>query len=101
MTRWGGNQSTKARAHWAARLPLPCWRCGRPVTPDQDWHVEHMTDRADGGANGIENQWVSHATCNTSAGGRRGAQITNARRPTTTTTPRMPDEADRRIRGWP
>lgn len=77
---WGGRKVTSARAYWRTRLPLPCWRCRRPVTPDQAWHVEHMTDRADGGPEGVENQWVSHAWCNTSAGGKRGAKRTNANR---------------------
>lgn len=76
--KWSGRPVTSARAHWLARLPLPCYRCKRPVLPEQRWHVEHIIDRALGGTHGVENQWVSHARCNTSAGGKRGAAITNA-----------------------
>jgi hypothetical protein len=48
-----------------------------------------MQRRGEGGADGVENQWVSHARCNYSDGGRaggaRGAARTNARRTTTKT----------------
>lgn len=77
---WGGRSVTTARAYWRTRLPLPCYRCSRPVLPEHAWHVEHIIDRADGGAEGVENQWVSHARCNTRAGGKRGAARTNAKR---------------------
>lgn len=77
-TGWSGYTVTKARAHWAARLPLPCFQCGKPVLPGQSWHVDHMTPREFGGSLGIENTWPSHARCNTSAGGKRRAAITNA-----------------------
>lgn len=80
MNTWSGRAVTTARNHWHQRLPLPCYRCHRPVTPEQNWHVEHIIDRALGGPHGVENQWVSHAHCNTSAGGKRGAAITNATR---------------------
>lgn len=75
---WSGYTVTQARAHWRARLPLPCYRCGRPVIDGQRWHVEHIVPREFGGSLGVENQWVSHAGENESAGGKRGAQITNA-----------------------
>lgn len=80
MSGWSGRKVTTARAYWRARLPLPCYRCRLPVLASQAWHVEHVVDRALGGAHGVENQWVSHQHCNTSAGGKRGAAITNARR---------------------
>lgn len=101
MSRWAGSEVTAARKAWKPRLPLPCYRCGKPVLPEQVWHVEHIVDRALGGSHGPENQWVSHAGCNMSAGGQRGAAITNARRvdvrPRAST---MAPERDRRIRGW-
>lgn len=83
--RWAGNTVRAARAHWKARLPLPCYRCGKPVLAEHNWHVEHIIDRAQGGDHGVTNQWVSHARCNTSAGGKTGAAITNARREPTVT----------------
>lgn len=78
MAKWAGRQVTTARAYWAARLPLPCYRCGKPVLAGQRWQVEHIIDRTLGGSHGVENQWVSHARENMSAGGKRGAAITNA-----------------------
>lgn len=100
--RWGGQQSTTARAAWAPRLPLPCCRCGKPVIPNpalphDGWEVDHWPTPYEHGG---RDTWPAHTDCNRSAGGRRGAQITNAQRTTTTST-RMPDEPTRRIRGYP
>ena len=97
--KWAGRQVTTARTHWKARLPLPCFRCGKPVLPTQRWQVEHIVERVYGGAHGIGNQWVSHATCNESAGGRIGAAITNTRRAQAQPANGMTPERDRRIRG--
>ncbi len=100
QTRWGGSQSRQARAALAPRLPLPCCRCGRPVIPDPSkkadgWHPDHYPIPREFG--GTET-WPAHDRCNLSDGGRRGAQITNARRaaarPITPTS-----EAVRNIRG--
>lgn len=78
--RWGGSASVKARAKCRAMLPHPCRRCGGLITredPESTWHAGHETDRAAGGTEtGIEPE---HATCNTSAGGKAGAAITNSR----------------------
>lgn len=79
--KWGGRRSTNARAKCRAMLPHPCRRCGGLITPDDpesSWHAGHREDRAAGGTeDGIEPE---HAKCNTSAGGKVGAAITNARR---------------------
>lgn len=96
MSRWGGRASTSARALWATKLPLPCSKCGRPVLPTQRWHVDHVIPRWAGGALGPENQWPAHGACNEGAGGKRGAQITNARR--SSTVARMESERGRGIR---
>lgn len=78
---WSGRVVTTARALWLPRLPLPCFRCGRPVLATQRWTVEHVVERALGGdVTDPGNQWVSHARCNYQAGGRLGARRTNARR---------------------
>lgn len=99
MSKWAGRKVTTARAQWAPRLPLPCRRCGRPVTPEQPWTVGHIIDRAMGGnETDPSNQWPEHPGCNYSAGGKVGAAMTNARRQQTTTT-RMPPERERGIRG--
>lgn len=91
----------KARAYWRARLaagPLPCYRCGRPVTVDS-FTVEHIVERALGGsATDVGNQWVSHPGCNMSAGGKIGAARTNARKPVA--VQRETDERSRGIRGF-
>lgn len=42
---WSGHRVTKARAYMATRLPAPCGRCGRPVTPQDEWVIGHIKDR--------------------------------------------------------
>lgn len=84
-SKWQGSVATKCRAHWKARLHqegmLPCYRCGKPVTPEMRWDVEHTVRRVDGGNDGdLSTQWVSHAACNRADGGRVGAARTNARK---------------------
>lgn len=78
MSNWGGYAATKARRNWASRLPLPCCRCNRIVTADMLWQVDHYPIPREMG--GTET-WPAHAKCNMSAGGKRGAQIVNARHP--------------------
>lgn len=83
QAKWGGRQSTKARALCRAMLPHACRRCGNPILPtdpESSWHAGHREDRAAGGTeDGIEPE---HAKCNTSAGGKLGASITNSQRAT-------------------
>ena len=95
---WNGNKVRQARTHWLARLPLPCSRCGRPVLPTDQWHVDHIHQRVLGGADGVENQWPAHASCNTSDGGKLGAARANERRATTARRPNL-SEQSRNIRG--
>jgi len=59
---------------------MPCSKCGRPVSPADQWDVDHVIPRWAGGSAGLLNTWPAHARCNRSDGGRRGAQVTNARR---------------------
>lgn len=77
--RWGGRASTNARAQVKTMLPAPCTRCGGLVTEDMDWHADHITERTFGGGGG-GNLGPAHAGCNTAAGGKIGAAITNSRR---------------------
>ena len=93
--RWGGHASTKARARVRAMLPAPCSRCGGLVTDEMDWHADHIQERAQGGADSPDNYAPAHAHCNTSAGGRIGAAITNGTR----VTP-APITRERRPRWW-
>ena len=49
-----------------------CARCGEPIHPEDDWHLDHNADR-----NGYLGP--SHASCNLAA----AAAVTNGRRPPT------------------
>ena len=96
---WSGRTVTKARAYWAGRLPLPCWRCGRTLTRYSKWTVGHLRDRSAGGSvKDPSNQWPECAKCNFSAGGKLGAAKTNAKRPVIAA--RLASERARGIRGW-
>lgn len=56
----------RTRAHWAPQVAtgtIRCWRCHRPITPNDPWHLGHSDDRTR--HNGPE-----HALCNLSAAGR-------------------------------
>jgi hypothetical protein len=79
--KWGGRTATRARARCRAMLPWVCRKCGGeilPTDPESSWHAGHREDRVAGGTeDGIEPE---HAHCNTSAGGRIGAAMTNAQR---------------------
>jgi len=80
--RWGGAQSTKARAKIRAMLPAPCHRCGEIISPEDDestWQAGHEIDRMDTEALGLpeSDTLPEHTSCNLKAGGRRGAAITN------------------------
>ena len=79
----------RARPMIQAMLPLPCVDCGRPVHPEQAWHVGHIVAAAHGGTMTLDNVGPSHGRCNTTAGGRLGAQLSNAGR-----------RAQRDIREW-
>jgi hypothetical protein len=91
---WHGSKVRDARSYWRPLLPLPCCRCGKPVmaSPESGWHVDHFPIPREMG--GKETR-PAHAHCDSSAGGKRGAQITNARKQ----APRMLSERERGIRG--
>jgi hypothetical protein len=75
-----GYAHQQARQQWAPRVAtgtVPCTRCGRPIKPGTPWHLDHNDNRA--GYRG-----PSHATCNTSTGGTKGALAGHAKRATTT-----------------
>lgn len=78
--KWAGNVSAQARKIVAAMLPGPCWRCGRLLTKDDTWTAGHITDRVDGGTDEPSNLAPECGKCNYSAGGKRGAAITNGRK---------------------
>lgn len=87
--RWSGRLVAQERARLGALLPLPCARCGREVTPDMAWHVDHLQARAQGGGHDPGNLGVAHARCNMSAGSALGRARRRAR-----------VLADARIRPW-
>jgi hypothetical protein len=72
-----GWQHQKIRQQWAplvAAGQVNCARCGRPIPPGTAWdlgHDDHDRSRYTG---------PEHMTCNRTAGARKGARITNARR---------------------
>lgn len=97
---WNGSESRKAREYWRALLPLPCCRCGRPVFDDprfrdRGWQVDHWPIPRELG--GTETR-PAHSKCNLSAGGKRGAEITNSRRRARRSRPSI-DEISMNIRG--
>lgn len=71
-----GRAHQALRAKWEPKVEtgvVDCARCGEPIAPDAEWHLGHTDDRT--GYQGPE-----HARCNTQAGGRNGAAVTNAKR---------------------
>lgn len=92
MTRkWAGRAVTNARRIVATWLPATCPRCGRPVTPDQDWHIDHIPARTQLDPD----QWYdptywhpAHARCNIRAGAKLGNTRQEAARIATHTPPR-------------
>ena len=70
----------KLREQIAARLPLPCVECSRPVLAEQSWHLAHIVPASQGGKTTASNTGPAHATCNLKAGGKLGAAVTNAQR---------------------
>jgi hypothetical protein len=93
--RWGGARSAKARAVVKRMLPAACTRCGGLVTDEMEWHADHIQERSTGGQDSPDNYGPAHAHCNTSAGGRIGAAITNGTR----VTP-APITREKRPRWW-
>lgn len=99
--RWGGADSTKARAKCRAMLPAPCLSCGGMITredPESSWQAGHTIDRVDTEAAGLPHADVlpQHTKCNTSAGGKRGAAMTNQRHQ----TPAGPVHRDKEPQWW-
>lgn len=84
-TRWGGADALAARASLAPLVNSGgaiCCRCRRPIAPDprlrgDGWQPDHWPIPREHGGREVQ---PAHAHCNMSAGGKRGAQITNARR---------------------
>lgn len=70
----------KIRKAIAARLPLPCVDCQRPVLPEQKWEVGHIIPASQGGRTTLQNCGPSHYGCNRKSGGKLGAAVTNGRR---------------------
>jgi hypothetical protein len=90
MTR----QWRKRRAMWAARLPMPCYRCGALITPDMAWHLDHTTPRSQGGHDADARP--SHARCNFLHGNALGHE----RKRELIALGREVEEQRRRSRGW-
>ena len=88
-----------------ATLPAPCVDCGHPVDPEGAWQIGHIVSVAQGKQMGWTTQQINDPTnlgpshsnksgpqgrsCNQSAGGRLGAQVSNIKKKT-----------DRRLLPW-
>jgi hypothetical protein len=76
-----GADHQAAREHWrpiveaghATCAAVICLEPDRAIRPDEPWHLDHNEDRT--GYRG-----PAHPRCNTSAGGKNGAAVTNAAR---------------------
>jgi 5-methylcytosine-specific restriction endonuclease McrA len=78
---WTGRKVMALRARVAATLPQPCSRCGQPVWPEQDWHLDHTVPLAHGAAPfDPEALWPAHARCNTTAGATAAGTPASRRR---------------------
>ena len=63
LTRTGSTYKWRQlRAHYAAQLPTPCVRCGLPVNATEDWHLDHLIPRNQGGGDDLIGP--AHAACN-------------------------------------
>jgi hypothetical protein len=61
------------RPRIAATLPAPCInRCGKNVTPDQQWDIGHIVSVTAGGSDDPNNLGAAHVRCNRSDGGKEG-----------------------------
>ena len=71
-----GSAHRALRERWArvvASGAATCCRCGRPIRPDQAWHLDHAEDRT-------AYRGPSHAHCNLAAAGRKGRAVAARRR---------------------
>jgi hypothetical protein len=69
----------RLRAHFSALMPLPCWRCGHLIRPEQSWDLGHRVDRVNGGTDA--DAWPEHRHANAGCIGNRAAGAVT-RRPT-------------------
>ena len=60
-----------------ARQPIPCCRCGQPITAGDRWHLDHYPIAEIDGGTEIH---ISHAACNCAAGQATGQRRRNAQR---------------------
>lgn len=67
-----GREHRQLRAAWNIRIlrgeQPPCSRCGYPVTPTDQWDLDHTDDAT-------AYLGPAHATCNRAAGGRKSRRL--------------------------
>ena len=88
--RWRQLRAPFAR-HLTDVGPLPCRRCGEPITAAMRWHLGHP-DHAPRALGGNDTDlWPEHDDCSTKAGARLGNHLRRlyaaGRSPDTMTTP--------------
>lgn len=73
-----GAEHQRLRAYWAPQVAagrVVCWRCGEVIRPGEPWDLGHND------ADRTKYEGPEHrGRCNRSVGGRKGAEVTNARR---------------------
>jgi hypothetical protein len=85
--RYGGAHRKLAAATKDSAWGTPCTRCGWPMVPPQEIHLDHV----DGGGPADYRGW-SHSRCNVSAGNRNRQRVNGSSYPAPVTPPgRNPD----------
>ncbi|WP_309105028.1 hypothetical protein [Microbacterium sp.] len=68
----------QVRRAWRLGDEVRCWRCGRMLEPGAPFDVGHLDPHGGPARSNLAPECVR---CNRGEGGRRGAAITNGRRP--------------------
>lgn len=64
----GTRQWSRIRRAYLVKLALagslPCARCGGPIAYGEEWQLDHLKRRAEGGGDEPSNLGISHPLCN-------------------------------------
>jgi len=78
--RLSAQQWRALRQRWAARLPVPCPRCGKPINPYDSWDLDHVGIPHALATGDDDRVHPAHTTCNRRAGGELATAINEAGR---------------------